>query len=428
MTDLSRPRRWARNLSIAVAATMIWTLAPASPNAYGFAAAADPNSVITWNANAQMAIWDVAGQSPWVQARGFAMVQGAVYDAVNAIAGTPYKPFLVAPRARGFESTDAAVATAAHQVLASIFPAQQARLQAQYDEYLARIRDGRAKQAGITVGSQAAAAMIAFRQNDGAFGNEPFTVGTEPGQWRPTPPTLGNAGEWAGHLKPFFIPSPSAFRTPDPPSLTSPRYTKEVDEIKAIGSANSTTRTADQTDAAIWWHDRKLTQWEINRQLATTQRLSVLQTARMLAMVTLASADANTACFNEKGTWNFWRPVTAIQLGDTDGNPATAGDATWMPLLITPPSPDYTSGHACYTGASMFTLGFYFGRDNISFSASSAVSGSTRRYNSFSQALAEVIEARIWGGIHFRSADLAGAAIGAQVSLYLVTHHFQRTR
>lgn len=148
----------------------------------------------------------------------------------------------------------------------------------------------------------------------------------------------------------------------------------------------------------------------------------------MLAMVNLASADANTACFNEKGTWNFWRPVTAIRLGDTDGNPATEVDPTWTPLLVTPPSPDYTSGHACYTGAAMTTLRFFFGRDDIAFSATSEVSGSTRRFGSFSQALAEVIEARVWGGIHFRSADIAGATIGTQVSTFLVTHYFQPMR
>ncbi|WP_246001711.1 vanadium-dependent haloperoxidase [Allorhizocola rhizosphaerae] len=421
-----RTRRSTRYVAAAAAAALMWTFAVTSMPAQGNSLPPSTNSVIIWNANAQTAIWDVAGESPWVQARSFAMAQTAVYDAVNAIAGKPYQPFLAAPRVSGYESTDAAVATAAYQVLVALFPAQQERLRAQYEDYINKIRNGRAKLDGIAVGTQAANTTIAARQNDGAFGNEPFTVGTEPGQWRPTPPTFGNAGQWAGHLKPFFIPGPSTFRTSGPPALTGDTYARDFNEIKVIGSANSTVRTPDQTDAAIWWHDRRLTQWEINRQLASSQRLNVLQSARMFAMVTLAAADANTACFNEKGTWNFWRPVTAVRLADTDGNPATEGDPNWTPLLITPPSPDYTSGHTCYSGATMNTLKYFFGRDDIAFGATSIASGTTRHYRSFSQALAEVIEARIWGGIHFRSADVEGAKIGRAVSDFLVKHHFHR--
>ncbi|GAA3264515.1 vanadium-dependent haloperoxidase [Nonomuraea helvata] len=384
-----------------------------------------PNAVITWDINAQTAIWDIAGQQPQVQARSFAMVHGAVYDAVNAIAGTPYQPYLIAPPADGTESTDAAVATAGFLVLNALFPEQQARLKTQYDEALAAIPGGTAKQRGIAVGTQAASAMNAARQNDGAFGNQTWTVGTQPGQWRPAPPTFASDGAWVGDLRPFLIRNASMFRTSGPPSLTSHRYARDFNEVKTIGSATSTVRTSDQTQAAIWWHDRHLAEWEIKRQLATKRQLNTLQTARMFAMVDLAEADATIACYNEKAAWNFWRPVTAIRLADTDGNPGTAADPDWTPLLVTPPHPDYTSGHTCFTAASMSALANFFGRDDIPFSGYSAASGTTRYFRSFSQALAEVIEARIWGGIHTRTADVQGAKIGKKVTAYMVAHYFK---
>ncbi|MCK9901190.1 vanadium-dependent haloperoxidase [Frankia sp. Cpl3] len=206
------------------------------------------------------------------------------------------------------------------------------------------------------------------------------------------------------NLRPFLIPTASMFRSAGPPALTSAQYARDFNEVKTIGAVNSTTRTADQTQAAIWWHDRHLGEWEIKRQLTTGQRLNILQTARMFAMVDLAEADATTACFNEKAAWTFWRPVTAIQLADTDGNPATAADPSWMSLLVTPPHPDFTSGHTCFTAASRSALAYFFGRDDIAFSAYSAASGTTRHFRGFSRAVAEVIEARIWGGIHTRTA------------------------
>ncbi|MFI7226443.1 phosphatase PAP2 family protein [Nonomuraea angiospora] len=418
-------RRKAVHLSVAGVVTVGSPIGLGSSFANASTSNTPPNAVITWDRNAQTAIWDIAGQQPQVQARSFAMVHGAVYDAVNAIAGTPYQPYLIAPPADGTESTDAAVATAGFLVLNALFPEQQARLRTQYDEALAAIPDGSAKQRGITVGTQAAAAMNAARQNDGAFGDQTWTVGTQPGQWRPAPPAFASDGAWVGDLKPFLIRSASMFRTSGPPSLTSHRYARDFNEVKSIGSATSTVRTSDQTQAAIWWHDRHLAEWEIKRQLATTRQLNTLQTARMFAMVDLAEADATIACYNEKAAWNFWRPVTAIRLAGTDGNPGTAADPDWTPLLVTPPHPDYTSGHTCFTAASMSALAYFFGRDDIPFSGYSAASGTTRYFRSFSQALAEVVEARIWGGIHTRTADVEGAKIGKKVTAFMVAHYFK---
>jgi PAP2 superfamily len=434
---ISRPAReklmtrqgWSGGRLVSVAAAAVLAvgspLVLGAPPAHSFATTASTNAVVVWDSNAQTAIWDVAGQAPQVQARSFAMVHGAMYDAVNAIAGTRYQPYLVAPPARGTESLDAAVATSAFQVLVALFPDQQDRLQAQYDEAIAAIPGGPSKQGGIAVGAQAAAAMVAARQDDGAFGSQTWVVGTEPGQWRPTPPFFGNDGAWVGHMKPFLIPSASMFRTAGPPALTSRQYARDFNEVKSIGSAASTVRTADQTSAAIWWHDRRLTEWEIKRQVATSQHLNTLQAARMFAMVDLAETDATIACYNEKEAWNRWRPVTAIPLADTDGNPDTAADPDWMPLLITPPHPDYTSGHTCFTAASMTALIAFFGKDSIPFSAFSTASGTTRSFKRFSEALAEVIEARIWGGIHTRTADVQGARIGKQVTAFMLDHYFR---
>lgn len=388
--------------------------------------AAISNAVITWNTHAQTAIYEVARQSPTTTSRSFAMVQGALYDAVNAIAGTPYEPYLIAPRTHPGDSVDAAVATAAYRVLLSLFPGQAESLRAQYDESLAAIRDGRSERGGIAVGEAAAAAMIAARQDDGAFSDATWRVGTAPGQWRPTPPGFLQVGAWFATLKPFVINDPDDFTTPGPPALTSAAYARDLNEVKALGSATSTVRTPDQTEAATWWDDPRLVEWEIVRQLATTQRLDTLQAARMFAMVDVAAADTLIACYKEKKFWSFWRPVTAIPLADTDGNPATTADPAWTPLRVTAPSTEYPSGHACFTSATMTGLRKFFGRDDISFSAYSADSGTTRHYDSFSEATAQLVEARIWAGVHYRTAAVHGKRLGETVARDVLSHEFAR--
>jgi PAP2 superfamily len=427
---LTRRTTWSRTIPAAVAVgALLAGLAGQAPAVHAeVAATVSGNPVVAWDLNAQTAIWDIAAQQPNEQVRSFAMVSGAVYDAVNAIAGTPYQPYLVAPAARGTESVDAAVATAAHGVLAALFPNQQERLQTQYGEALAAIPDGPAEQGGIKVGARAAAAMVAARQGDGAFGDQQWVTGTEPGEWRPTPPLFLSQGAWTGHMRPFLIPRASMFRTPGPPSLTGTAYARDFNEVKELGSVSSTVRTQDQTEAAKWWHDRRSASWEIKRQLATTQRLSVLQTARFFAMTDLIVADSGVACFSQKEFWSYWRPVTAIRGADADGNPRTAADPGWTSLLVTPPFPEYPSGHACGTGARMSLYRYFFGRDNVEFSGSSVDSGTTRHFTSFSQALTELIGARVWGGVHFRSADVDGARLGEAVFRYAVQYYFRPLR
>lgn len=385
------------------------------------------NPVVVWDLNAEHAIFDGARQSPTAAARSFAIVHGAVYDAVNAIAGTPYEPYLIAPPSHRGDSTPAAVATAAHQVLLWMFPDQAASLNSQYDRSLAAIPDSRSKDGGIAVGAAAAAAMIDARRDDGASDlSETWPTGTAPGDYRLTPPNFVPTGAWTATLTPFVLPDPGIHRVPGPPALKSAAYARDLNEVQRLGSATSPLRTADQTDAAIWWDDPRQVEWKILRQLATTYRLSTVETARLFAMVDISAADSLIACYKEKVRWKLWRPVTAIPLADTDGNRATRSDPAWTPLRTTAPSAEYPSGHACYTSSFMTALRTYFGRDHIRFSAFSTDSGTTREYRSLSAATAELGSARVWAGVHYRFSTDDGQRLGTAVTHDVLDSAFTR--
>jgi PAP2 superfamily len=386
--------------------------------------------VVEWNAHAQAAIIGTAGQGPTVAYLHFAMVQGAVYDAVNAIEGT-HEPYLGAPSmANPGDSSPAAAAQAAHDVLVGLFPAQQAVLDGKLVTTLAGIPDGPAESGGIEVGAAAAAAMLAARTNDGRF--TPFQViqGTEPGEWRSTAFVNGNPvvepAPWVGNVKPFIVPDVTELRSDGPNALTSDAYAEDFNEVKRVGSLTSAVRTDDQTDAALFWQGNGAALFnQIFRQLADTQDLDIAEAARMLAMADMAGADGAIGCWNDKYYWNFWRPVTAIRLADTDGNPATEADPTWSPLFATPPFPEHPSGHTCISGAVVRTLRDFFDTDRVAFSTFSPFSGTTRSFERFSEAIKEIIDARVWAGIHFRTADVQGAVMGKKISHYLEGHYFQ---
>jgi hypothetical protein len=410
-----RPRTRATIAAFAVAALV------AAP-------AASANTVTDWNARAQRAIVDVAQELPWNQTRSFAMVSGAVYDAVNAIDGTPYRPYLVAPPARRSYSRDAAVATAAHDVLVGLFPAQESSLDQQYADALAAIPNGPDKDGGVGVGGQAADAMLAARENDGVDGNQTWIIGTQPGEWRPTPPFNVGIGAQIGFMRTFAIPDADLFRSGRPNALTSARYANDLNEVKTVGAASSTTRTADQTEAAIFWNDLRNPWWSILDQIALARHLSVSETARMLALVNISAHDSFIANFKAKHHWNFWRPVTAIPAAGTDGNPQTAPDPNWTPLLDTPPVPEHPSGHAMVSATITTTLTLFFGTDRIAFTGFSRDTNTARSYARFSDALGEIIDARVWGGIHFRTADTQGAVQGAKLAAYVWLTRLQPTR
>jgi hypothetical protein len=389
--------------------------------------ATSADMVIEWNANAQAAIIGTAGQGPTVAYLHFAMVQGAVYDAVNAIEGG-YEPYLGAPPMAGPEdSSPAAAATAAHDVLVALFPGQQATLDAKLASSLAGIPDGPAETGGIEVGEAAAAAMLVARTNDGRFSSFTVVEGFEPGEWRRTPPAfVFEPAPWVGNVRPFIISSASRLRSDGPNALSSDDYAEDFNEVKAFGSLNSIVRTADQTDAALFWQANGAALFNaIFRQLAETQDLDIAEAARMFAMADLAGADGAIVCWNDKYYWNFWRPLTAIREANTDGNSATEADPNWTPLFATPPFPEHPSGHTCISGAVVATLRHFFGTDKVAFSAFSSFSNSTRSFEHFSQAINEIIDARVWAGIHFRTADVQGHVIGKKVANFLNVRYFR---
>jgi hypothetical protein len=421
-------------LSLLIAPALVALVSPAITRA---------DAVTDWNLIASNAIVVTAGQPPPVSVLHFAMVQGAVYDAVNAI-DRGHQPYLVQPPSNPTDSKEAATAAAAFRVLVGLFPGQIGTLQPLYDAYIAALPDNPpgSKAAGIAIGEATASAMLTNRMNDGRFGPSPTPYPVAPGVWRPTPPNFAHdPAPWVGNVRPFLVPSAEMLRTDGPNALTSAAYTEDFNEVKELGSLYSATRTADQTDAAIFWQDHAHALFNrIFRTLAASQGLDIVNSARLFAMENLAAADAAIGCWNDKYYWQFWRPITAIREADTDGNPDTVADPTWLPLfdpatpvchpplLFTPPFPDHPSGHACATGAFVNTLQNFFRTDKITFSAFSNKSCTTRSFERFSDALKEVIDARVWAGIHFRTADTQGAVLGNKVAHYLERHYFQPVR
>jgi hypothetical protein len=432
--------RHTRRALLACAATAAMLLAPA-------VAQADVISDWTGIAQAETVLLRPTAHG---QSRGIAMVEGAVYDAVNAIdrGHQPYLLDLDEVGAQPWVSQDAAAATAAYRVLRTITPAaRHAGLDTAYAATLMPIPDGPIKQGGVDAGEAAAAAMLNARQGDGFLAMFAPEIGLDAGDWRPigwpTAPVFDPDG-WVGNLKPFLIDSPSQFRSEGPYPLKSKEYAREFAEVKEVGALNSSTRTADQTAAAVFWQFAPINLWNpLARSLAARYELDTADQARLYAMVNLAAADGATACWNDKYYWNFWRPRAAIREADTDDNPATIADPNWeslfapstatTPPLSTPPFPDHPSGHGCLTGAVMHTMADFFGTDKVSFDVVSGrslngVPIAPRHFERFSHVTREVIEARIWGGIHFRNADVQGTVIGKKVANWLRRNYFQPTR
>jgi hypothetical protein len=403
------------------------------------------SAVSEWNAIAQ-AETVLLRPTAHGQMRGIAMVQGAVYDAVNAI-DRSRKPYLLDPakvRVGRQASLDAAAATAAYRVLLAITPEpRHAGLDTAYQTTLARVSDGPNERGGIRAGEAAAAAMLAARQNDGFMAAFTPVIGSEAGKWRPIgwPATpIYDPDGYVGNLKPFLIKSASEFRSKGPNALTSDAYAKDFAEVKELGALASTTRTADQTAAAVFWQFAPIALYNpVLRDLAVRFKLNTVNEARLYANVNMAGADASIACWNDKYNYGFWRPRAAIREADSDGNPATVADPNWeslfapatqtTPPLGTPPFPDHPSGHGCLSGAVLQTLTDFFGRDKVAFTVVSgrSLNGTPippRRFQTFSQARQEIIDARVWGGIHFRTADRQGAWLGRQVARYVRANYF----
>ena len=402
---------------------------------------AHADAITDWNAIASGSIVTTAAQPPAVSALSFAIVQGAVYDAVNAIDQQSHQPYLVVPPANPWDSKEAAVAAAAHATLAWLFPGQSAALQVTYDNYVATLPNSPAgsRAAGEAVGEAAAAAMIAARTGDGRFGPGPVLLPEVPGVWRSIPPSLAaDPAPWIGDVTPFLVPAAAMLRTKGPNQLSSRAYAKDYNEVKSVGSRTSTIRTADQTEAAIWWQSNGAFWNSAIRGISARQGVGLVDNARLFATFNLAAADGFIGCYNDKYYWQFWRPISAIRAGDSDGNPDTLGDPSWTPLfdpatvqqpgaapLSTPPFPDHPSAHSCASSAIVHSVQDFFNADKLAFSAFSPRTGTTRSFERLSDALDEVIDARVWGGIHFRTADEQGAKLGREVAHYLHVHYFR---
>jgi hypothetical protein len=398
-------------------------------------AVAQANEVTKWN---EIAVNTINAQPPITSAPPpgavfVAMVQGAVYGAVNAVDrhGRPYLVNRSYPKA----SADAAAATAAFRVLDSLFSAtHHATLQAAYDASLLAIPDGASKAQGIEVGGLAADAMLAEGHDGRTVIGCTFGSGL-PGVWQPLAGASGgplcDPAPWVRDAKPFMLKSPSQFRTAGPYSLGSPEYAADLAEVKSLGKIDSTTRSAYQTHAAPFWQTNPAANYNaIARRFIAQFSLDVTDSARLFAMLDISAADAIINTWNDKYYWNFWRPITAIRLTDPTWTPlfdpsldtTTAGIG---PPLITPPYPDQPSGATAYASASMHAFASFFGTDELTFYAtSSRFPGEQRPFTRFSDLTNEILGARIWAGIHFRNADVQAESLGREVERYIYTQYF----
>ena len=415
-------------------------------------AGAEPTNMVTvWNENAVIILSTPTtadppglGQGPPLSPLHLAMVHGAIYDAVNAI-DKGHKPYLAGLSAPSTASKAAAVAQAARDVLWGLTPATlplvRTRIDGMLTASLNMIRSGQAKADGITIGAQAAAAMLLARSADGRFDVEPFLVveAPAPGVWRPVAPLSNNVFGQFATVVPLTMKKPGQFRTAGPLDMASPEYAAEFNEVKALGAQSNSSRTEAQTLLAgfvtanpLFFMNRGL------REIALAKRLSTTDQARLFVKASMASADALIGCWADKKFHNVWRPQTAIHLAADDGNPATSPDPNWRSLFATPGYPDHPSGYNCYTAGLWHSARLFFGTDKMAFSLTSpgvaanalagnpvGVPGSSRNYTRFTGVIRDTIEGRILNGYHFRTPDVQGAWIGKKAAQWLDKHYFQ---
>jgi hypothetical protein len=410
------------------------------------------NEVVTWNETTVKAI-EAHGQNNVVATRTLAMVQGAVHDAVNAI-GRRYDAYYFEGPGEPAASADAAVAAAAHTVLAGILstsgtPAQRGAalslVEQAYAASMARVADAPARNKGVAVGRAAGGAMLTLRRDDGATRDAPYTPAMGPGRWRPHPnpvpanPPIANpdlargylpsAVPGWGNMTPFTLLSASQFWLPGPPALTSAAYARDYNEVKSIGGKISSVRTPEQTEIARFWFEGPGAWNTIARTVLTARGADVRDSARVLALMNLAMADTYVAGFKIRYVYDLWRPVTAIREGDHDGNDATAGDPTWDSHQNTPAVSEYPSTQSTFSAAAAVVLASVLG-DQVSFTFSSGkpFDGIKRSFTSFSQAARESADSRVYAGIHFRSACEDGMALGRRVGQRVATMYLLPVR
>jgi hypothetical protein len=414
-----------------IASVMLAAAVVAAGAASSFAtsqSAGSPDTYVTdWDAVGTRA-FTAAGLTPAEGHVIFAYVGIAVYDSVVAIEGGS-RPFAIDVDAPAGTSAEAAVAAAAHRVLVHYLPAQAPGiLDPAYTASLATIPDGQAKTDGAATGEQVAALLIADRADDGFRATMTYTPPDPPipGVWIPTAPTPP-IGTYLGLMRPFSLDSADQFRPSGPPALDTKKWARDYNEVKEIGSSTSVTRTGEQTLAARFWAEPPVQQARGSfRKFVLDHGLDVVDASRFMAMISVTYADALIACFDAKYHYALWRPITAIRAGDTDGNAETVGDPTWSPLLpATPNHPEYPSAHSCITPAGGRVVARFLGTGEIDFTVPSLTGLGDRLFDRVKDLEYEVGNARIWGGIHYRSAVEDGITIGKKTVGQVLAHHFQ---
>ncbi len=391
------------------------------------------NVILDWN-TAMLNAVRADSTAPPMAARAMAMAHTAAFDAVNAIDGTHEHYAFSAGSVASGTVREAAAAGAMHRVLTALFPTQQAMFDATLTSTLAGLSGGSGVTAGLALGNASGDAMLTLRASDGSGATPPpYTGGSGAGQWRPAPPA--NAPGALPHWKdvsPFAMTSGSQFRGAAPPTLTSAAYTAAYNEVKELGALNSSTRTADQTNIALFWIDGPGSatppghMLRIASTIAQQQNLSVSESARLFALMGLAVADAGVAAWDIKYAHSFWRPITGIQEGDADGNPDTAGDTGWAPLIPTPNHPSYTSGHSTFSAAGAAVIESFFGTASFSFTDSSETAGvPDRSFTSVWDAANEAGLSRIYGGIHWSFDNTEGLLCGDAVGDWVFANYLR---
>jgi hypothetical protein len=421
--------------SIATALLALVLVAPGGAIANGATVGAQAGSPAT--PDTYVTAWDVVGTQAFTAAalspaEGhtiFAYVAIAVYDSVMAIEGE-YRPFAVDVDAPAGASAEAAVAGAAHRILGHYLPAQAPGIiDPAFVASLATIDDGQAKTDGVATGELVADLLIAQRADDGFRVPVTYTPPNPPipGVWLPTA-TTPPIGTYLGLMRPFSLDSADQFRPGPPPALDSQRWAKDYNEVRSKGSVDSHRRTDEQTLAARFWAEPPVQQARGSfRRFVTDHGLDIVDAARFMAMISVTYADALIACFDAKYTYAYWRPITAIRAGDTDGNDATVGDPAWTPLIGTPNHPEYPSAHSCITPAGGRVVRRFLHSGEIDFVVPSLTGLGDRTFATVWDLQLEVGNARIWGGIHYRSAVQDGIRIGERVVRQVLGQHFKRS-
>ena len=362
-------------------------------------------------------------RDPAVRLRSAAITQVAVFEAVNSIVGG-YEPYLGTLTPPPGASPDAAAIAAAHRALVGLHPEQAASLDAQRVSSLAAIPDGPAKDDGISVGEAAALTMLAKRAGDGMDAQVPYIPGTLPGQYRPTPPDFTPAFmPGLGQVTPFAIDSAVRFRVRPPPALHSHRYTLDYNDVKKVGGMDSRDRPKDRADVARYYAISEPVDiyFPAARQVSLAQGKTLAENARIFALLGMAIFDAAVACFESKYFYDYWRPVTAIHLGDQDGNRNTHADARWANFVPTPPFPSYPSGHASFGGAARRVLERVFGADGHAVTlANPLVPDVVLHYTNWKQITDDIDDARVYGGVHYRFDQEAGAHQGRRLGAHIL--------